>query len=135
MALSVRQAAKRIGCSPATVRRWCRDGRIPCTMHSFKEGYKIEPNVIDRCILHVRDKSPQVIFEPETTHERIRTVRKKLRMTSFEAAVGMDMDPYNYSLIERGKKTPTCLMIKRIAKFYGVTTDYLLCMDVFKEEV
>ena len=133
MMLSVKEAAKKLNCNPETIRRWCKDGKIPYEIESRKRGYRLNSDVIAKCYLY-KGGSPILDADPDTTGQRIKFLRKRLSLNLIDAAYGIGMDPGDYSNIERDRKAPSCKMIKRIAVFYGVTTDYLLCMDLFKEE-
>jgi excisionase family DNA binding protein len=134
MMLSVKEAAKKLNCNPETIRRWCKAGKIPYEIDSRKRGYRLDSDVMSNCYLYKRD-GPVLNTDPDTTGKRIKFLRKRWSLNLIDAAYGIGMDPGDYSSIERGRKAPSCKMIKRIAVFYGVATDYLLCMDLFKEEI
>lgn len=133
MTLSVKAAAKRLNCNPETIRRWCRAGKIPYEIDSRKCGYRLDSDAISRCYLNKKG-GPVLDTDPDTTGKRIKFLRQRWSLNLIDAAYGIGMDPGVYSSIERGRKEPSCKMIKRIAVFYDVTTDYLLCIDLFKEE-
>jgi transcriptional regulator with XRE-family HTH domain len=59
--------------------------------------------------------------------EKIRTLRKRRRMTLKEMALALGFTSHSYaSEIETGKKTPNTEMIIQIADLFGVTVDQLV---------
>ena len=58
--------------------------------------------------------------------ERLKTLRQKANLTQEEIAKKIGVSRPAYSYLEKGVKTPTPDKLTKIAKFYGVTTDYLL---------
>lgn len=58
--------------------------------------------------------------------ERLKTLRQKANLTQEEIAKKIGVSRPAYSYWEKGVKTPTPDKLTKIAKFYGVTTDYLL---------
>ena len=62
---------------------------------------------------------------------KVRTLRKRRRMTLQELALALDLSSHSYvSEIERGKKVPTLEMIIKIADTFGVSIDSLVRDDV-----
>ncbi|HFU3701636.1 helix-turn-helix domain-containing protein [Streptococcus agalactiae] len=58
--------------------------------------------------------------------ERLKTLRKQARLTQAQVAEKLNISQQGYGDWERGVKKPTQENLIKIAKFYGVTTDYLL---------
>ena len=58
--------------------------------------------------------------------ERLKNLRKKVGLTQVDVAGKLGISQQAYALWERGAKKPTQENLVKIAKFYGVTTDYLL---------
>ena len=58
--------------------------------------------------------------------ERLKTLRKQANLTQKEMAEKMGISQPAYGDWERGVKKPSHENLIKIAKFYGVTTDYLL---------
>ncbi|HEP1546048.1 putative transcriptional regulator [Streptococcus pyogenes] len=58
--------------------------------------------------------------------ERLKTLRKHARLTQAQVAEKLNISQQGYGDWERGVKKPTQENLIKIAKFYGVTTDYLL---------
>lgn len=59
--------------------------------------------------------------------EKIRTLRKRRRMTLKEMALALGFASHSYaSEIETGKKKPNTEMIIQIADLFGVTVDQLV---------
>lgn len=49
MFLTVDECAKQSGRDPETIRRWIRSGKLPATMRSKREGYRILPSDFYAC--------------------------------------------------------------------------------------
>lgn len=64
--------------------------------------------------------------------DRIKDLRKKTGKTQEEVAKSVDMSRPAYSHIENNRNEPDGETLKKIAAYYGVTTDYLLGHDVPK---
>ncbi len=59
--------------------------------------------------------------------EKVRTLRKRRRMTLKELALGLGFTSHSYvSEIETGKKNPTTEMIINLADLFGVSVDLLV---------
>lgn len=58
--------------------------------------------------------------------ERLTELRKDLRMNQYDLAKQLNMAASSVSNLETGRRTPNAYLICQIAKFFGVTTDYLL---------
>ena len=58
--------------------------------------------------------------------ERLKTLRKQANLTQKETAEMIGISQPAYGDWERGVKKPSHENLIKIAKFYGVTTDYLL---------
>lgn len=56
-------------------------------------------------------------------------LRKKKGLTLSEVARAMNISRQSYSYYETNKRDPDTAMVKALAEFYGVTTDYLLGRD------
>lgn len=56
-------------------------------------------------------------------------LRKEKGLTQQQVADYLKIDRSNYSKYERGKLEVSLYMLRELAKFYGVTTDYLLGLE------
>lgn len=56
--------------------------------------------------------------------EKLREIRKKLKITQSEAAEYLGILRQSYSAYERGVSIPDAKQLKKLADYYGVTTDY-----------
>lgn len=66
--------------------------------------------------------------------ERIRTLRKKMRMTATELARRVKTSPSHISEIERGEKTPSLNLLVKIAKELQTSIDYLTGLEGFSKK-
>lgn len=66
--------------------------------------------------------------------DRIKRLRKRNQRTQKEAAESIGVSRSSYSHIENNRNEPDCETLKRIAVYYGVTTDYLLGHNILKWE-
>ncbi len=122
MYLTVSEAAARLGVSQETIRRWCRSGKIPCAISSRKEGY-----VLDESYINWRRVCPDY---SETTGGRLRTLRKDRKLSVLTVSMAVSMDPNDLSAIERNRKRMSINVLKKLCRFYDVSADYILCLDV-----
>lgn len=129
MLITAKEAATILHCHPETIRRWCRDGKIPYEYSNRKNGILVESDDIYRSRLHAKGPSYHKNHLC-TTGDRLIYLRTKKRESIIMASYGMHIDQRQLSQIERNRKQPAIKVLKKIAKYYGVTTDYLLCMDL-----
>lgn len=61
-----------------------------------------------------------------TISYRLKELRKEKKLTQAKVAQSLGTTQQSYARWENGKVTPTSEKLASIAKFYGVTTDYLL---------
>lgn len=61
-----------------------------------------------------------------TISYRLKELRKEKKLTQAKVAKSLGTTQQSYARWENGKVTPTSEKLAQIAKFYGVTTDYLL---------
>lgn len=61
-----------------------------------------------------------------TISYRLKELRKEKKLTQAKVAQSLGTTQQSYARWENGKVTPTSEKLAQIAKFYGVTTDYLL---------
>lgn len=57
---------------------------------------------------------------------RLKKLRQQKNLTQAKVADSLGITQQSYARWENGKVTPTPEKLSKIAKFYGVTTDYLL---------
>ena len=57
---------------------------------------------------------------------RLKELRQQKNLTQAKVADSLGITQQSYARWENGKVTPTPEKLSKIAKFYGVTTDYLL---------
>lgn len=134
MMLNVKEAAERLKCNPETIRRWCREGRIPYIGGDRKNGYLVDADIISRCRLFLKGGDPTRCARCGTMGDRLYSLRKSKAKTITDASYDMRMDPNDLSRFERNMKNPSLKVLRKLAKYYGVTTDYILCMDLYEEE-
>ena len=60
---------------------------------------------------------------------RLKEIREAKGFTQQYVAKCMQCTASAYARYERGEREPSNEMLKRLSKFFGVTTDYLLCND------
>jgi transcriptional regulator with XRE-family HTH domain len=58
--------------------------------------------------------------------KRLRYLREKSNLKQKEIAKKLNLSDFQLSRYENGKSKPDPLLIARMARFYGTTTDYLL---------
>ena len=61
--------------------------------------------------------------------ERLRALREHQEMSQLEVAKKLDIMQNTYSRYERGIREPDYATLQKIAKFFGVSIDYLLGND------
>jgi len=61
-----------------------------------------------------------------TISYRLKQLRQERKLTQVKVAEGLGITQQSYARWENGKVIPTSEKLSQIAKFYGVTTDYLL---------
>lgn len=130
MLITAKEAATILHCHPETIRRWCRDGKIPYEYSEIrKNGLLVDSDDIHRSRLHAKGPSFHS-KELYTMGDRLIYLRTKKQQSIVVASYYLHMDKRQLSLIERNKKVPAMRVLKKLARYYGVTTDYLLCMDL-----
>lgn len=67
------------------------------------------------------------------TGQRLRKLRQERKLTLRELGAILNMSYSNIAMIERGESSMTSDNVKIFADFFNVTTDYLLCKDVEKQ--
>jgi transcriptional regulator with XRE-family HTH domain len=63
--------------------------------------------------------------------ERIKELRKEKDMTQSELSILLEVDSSLISKWELGKKRPVYEDLIKMAKYFGVTTDYLLGVEEY----
>ena len=58
--------------------------------------------------------------------ERLIALRKKAKISQKELAEEIDVSQASIGYWERGQRTPSIDAVQKIAKYFNVTTDYLL---------
>ena len=130
MLITAKEAATILHCHPETIRRWCRDGKIPYEYSEIrKNGLLVDSDDIYRSRLHAKGPSFHS-NELCTMGDRLIYLRTRKQQSIVVASYYLHMDERQLSLIERNKKVPALRVLKKLARYYGVTTDYLLCMDL-----
>lgn len=61
----------------------------------------------------------------ETIGQRLRRIRKDLRLTSYEVAAQINMSPSHVRRVETNEHAPGLYMAAELAKVYGVSLDYI----------
>lgn len=59
----------------------------------------------------------------------LKSLRLRENLTQTEVAKRLDINRSSYAMYERGERNPTIENLDKIARFYDVTTDYLLGND------
>lgn len=124
--ITVKEAAEIMHVHPETIRRWCRMGKLLYKFNSKREGYMIDWDSLSW------DKFRPDGYYTDTTGGRLRKLRKELGFTSLSVAFAIGMDPHNLSMIENNKKNMSISDLKRLCRFYNVSADYVLCMDLME---
>ena len=60
---------------------------------------------------------------------RLRELRENKGLTQKEVADAINCTPSAYARYEREERSPSPETFITLSKFYGVTTDYILCND------
>ena len=129
MLVTAKEAARLMGCHPETIRRWCRDGKI-----KSRSSYGRTSWFVDTAELKTKHKFLQA-NEPDTTYTRLKALRAQTRKSILEVAGEIGMDAGTYGKYERNKAVIPSKVIVKLALYYGVTTDYLLCMDLYENDI
>lgn len=129
MLVSAKEAARLMGCHPETIRRWCKEGKIKSHAPYSKNFWFVDTEELQTKHLFLQAN------EPDTTYTRLKALRAQTRKSILEVAGEMGIDAGTYGKYERNKAVIPSKIIVKLALYYGVTTDYLLCMDQYKEEI
>lgn len=70
-----------------------------------------------------------VDLELEGIAKRLRMARAATGMTQLRAAAEAGISPSVLSLYEHARRDPLSLAIKRLARAYGVSVDWLMCVE------
>ena len=62
-------------------------------------------------------------------YEKLRELRKEKGKTVKEVAAEINLTPSAYSNYEQGIRQPSYDIIKKLCKYYDVTSDYLLGIE------
>lgn len=62
----------------------------------------------------------------EIFRQRLRNLRSKIGLSQQKTADGIGMTKVGYQNYEAGRQTPNFIMLPRLAKYFNVSTDYLL---------
>lgn len=65
-------------------------------------------------------------MKQESLGDRIFKLRKAANMSQYQLAKEIDIHQKNIGKYEKNEYTPSALIVRDIAKVFGVTTDYLL---------
>ena len=126
MLITPNDAAKYMGMTAATIRRWCRQGKI--TLHQMperKNGILVNTDELDAF------KPCNKCVEPDTIHGRIRYLRVRSGKSAEDVAAEAGIDTQTYRRYEGHKKAIPVTVIIKLALYHDVPTDYLLCMDTY----
>ena len=126
MLINVHEAARLLNCNPETIRRWCREGSVRARK-AGKTWSVEQADILSRC-LH------SLPTTKDTTATRVKKLRQLQHRTILDTAWDIEVDPGTYSMYERGRKKIPSKIIVKLALYYNVTTDYLLCMDQYRRE-
>ena len=58
--------------------------------------------------------------------ERFKLLREERKLSQSEIAKNFDLSPSAIGMYEQGRRTPDPLSLKKIADYFGVSTDYLI---------
>ena len=67
--------------------------------------------------------------------QRLKSLRKEHKLSQKELGLKLNLAESTISLYESGKRTPDNETLTNIAKFFNVSTDYLLDIDINKSNV
>lgn len=125
MLITVKNSADLLGCNPETIRRWCREGVVRARKPG-KTWLVEQADILSHCLFQRSDD--------DTTATRVKKLRQLNKRTITETAWDIEVDPGTYSMYEKGRKRIPSKVIVKLALYYNVTTDYLLCMDLYRRE-
>lgn len=129
MLVTAKEAARLMGCHPATIRRWCRDGKIKSCSPYGKNLWFVDTAELQTKHLFLQAN------EPDATYTRLKALRAQTHKSIMEVAGEIRMDAGTYGKYERNKAVIPSKVIVKLALYYGVTTDYLLCMDLYENDI
>lgn len=129
MLVTAKEAAHIMGCHPETIRRWCKDGKIKSHSYYGKNLWFVDTEELQTKHLFLQAN------EPDATYTRLKALRAQTRKSIMEVAGEIGMDAGTYGKYERNKAVIPSKVIVKLALYYGVTTDYLLCMDLYEEDI
>jgi len=58
---------------------------------------------------------------------RLRNLREEINLTQKELSQLLKLTPGAIGLYEQGRRTPDCTTLGKLADFYNVSVDYILC--------
>ncbi len=58
--------------------------------------------------------------------KRLKELREDMKLTQKEVAIRLGLNPVSYLRYEKSQREPSLLILAQMAKFFEVTTDYLL---------
>lgn len=129
MWITVQEASNIMDCHPETIRRWCKTGKLKAKRNSKREGWLINDKDLRTKYLWYSVKAP------DATYTRIKALRYQMHRSMADVANDTGIDVGTYSKYERGKQVIPSKAIVKLALYYGVTTDYLLCMDLHEKDI
>lgn len=100
MLITAKEAARILNCCPETIRRWCRDGKIPYEYSARKNGILVDSDDIYRSRLHAKGLSFHT-KDLYTMGDRLIYLRTKKQQSVLVASYHLHMDQRQLSLIER----------------------------------
>lgn len=68
-----------------------------------------------------------------TIGERLRELRYKAGLTQGEIAREIGITQQTYSNYEKNVRSMDAEMIKRFSEYYGVSADYILCIETYRQ--
>lgn len=95
---------------------------LPATLVKHRNGNAKEVTIFDVILL-------KVVNIMNDFGTRLKLLREKSGMTQISLSTRLGMSQESISSYERGASTPSIDVLKTIAAFFNVSTDYLLGMD------
>lgn len=117
--MTVKEAAKKYHKCEETIRRWCRAGKLNCTITNKRDGYSITESDV---LVSVKDIDPYVVGM--TT--RLKNLRRNMGFERAEVAKDLGISFRLYADYESGARDIPSRMVAKIANYYDISADWLL---------
>ena len=124
------QLAKEIGYSDSIVSLWERGYRIPCAnaIIILSRYFQVSTDYVlmvsdDNSMLH---RSDDFYVDLSVFNKRLKELRTQKNLSQFQLAKKTNLTKTSINHWENGKCPPNANAVVALARYFGVTTDYLL---------